>query len=275
MKNLVIILVLLFSVTLLSAQTNPHWTFVQEFGGMEDNLNEQNEPFHLELDDYGNAYLYATYGMMADIDGYHLPITNSSNGKGSFLAKFNCSGGLEWVKTIRTGEVDFDSQFMQIKNDTIYIMGTYDIDLYYNTYFFDSMIYAVNNDPPYQFNFRPGYRYNYFASFDLDGNMLDIKYLTKNTYKDFYWADIVPFNVDAENNKYIMGRYRNEWFNGKSVFYLDTTPITDTIEYPYYTNYLLFKFDDNWDLKWHKTFADSLEGGHHFRLVFNDMISDN
>jgi hypothetical protein len=58
---------------------------------------------------------------------------------------------------------------MQIKNDTIYIMGDVRFDEPYNTYFLDSIIYATELEWPYTFPWIDGNWYNYFTKLDLNG----------------------------------------------------------------------------------------------------------
>src|SRR6056297_310943 len=125
MKKLIITNILLLYITLLGfSQSDPHWTFAKDFGGMNStSTNPNNIPAHMEMDSHGNVYIFGTYGQMMSIDTTYMPTAGGTdNTRGSFLAKFNCQGELQWTKAVKCQQFDASSNWMQIKTDTIYIL---------------------------------------------------------------------------------------------------------------------------------------------------------
>src|SRR6056297_2837521 len=125
MKKLIITNILLLYITLLGfSQSDPHWTFAKAFGGMNStSTNPNNIPAHMEMDSQGNVYIFGTYGQMMSIDTTYLPVVGTDNTRASFLAKFNCQGDLQWTMAVNCKQRDVNANWMQIKDDTIYIMG--------------------------------------------------------------------------------------------------------------------------------------------------------
>jgi len=63
--------------------------------------NPNNVPSHMEMDSEGNVYIFGSYGQMMSIDTTYLPTAGGTdNTRGSFLAKFNCQGELQWTKAV-------------------------------------------------------------------------------------------------------------------------------------------------------------------------------
>jgi len=276
---ILLVIVLVLTSDTLKSQTTPHWTFAKCFGGMEDWYfpNPNNAPHHMEMDSEGNVYIFGAYGQMMSIDGTYLPTAGGTdNTRGSFLAKFNCEGELQWTKAVKCQQFDANANWMQIKNDTIYIMGDVRFSEPYNTYFLDSMVYASEVNYPYTFPWLYESYYNYFTKIDLDGNQLETHFLHKGEKKRFYWQKTVPFNVGVYGNYYLLGQYRNDLSLGDKYSYgIDSIAITDSIEMDINFNALLFKFNKNFDLLWYKPIIDSISGATMCWIFFNDLKTDS
>ena len=105
MKKTLNILALLLIATSCFSQS---WQFAKSFGGQHGNLTStlarnNNRPFHLILDSEGNSYLYGTYGNLMQLADSTLPYF-TDNTRGTFIAKFNCNGEVDWLKAIAHSE---------------------------------------------------------------------------------------------------------------------------------------------------------------------------
>jgi len=61
---------------------------------------------------------------MMHIDSIYMPLAGGTdNSRGAFLAKFNCQGDLMWHKAFKCEQYDLHPNWLQIVEDTIYIMG--------------------------------------------------------------------------------------------------------------------------------------------------------
>ncbi|MDD4235974.1 MAG: hypothetical protein PHF99_08175, partial [Bacteroidales bacterium] len=283
---ILLVIVLVLTSDTLKSQTTPHWTFAKCFGGMEDwgFPNPNNAPHHMEMDSEGNVYIFGAYGQMMSIDGTYLPTAGGTdNTRGSFLAKFNCEGELQWTKAVKCQQFDANANWMQIKNDTIYIMGDVRFSEPYNTYFLDSMVYASEVNYPYTFPWLYESYYNYFTKIDLDGNQLETNFLHRggSNPKLFWYSGGVnkypPFYISGSNNYYFIGRYDNYGPNHDTIypFYLNSIPITDDVYSDLIFNYFLFKFNSNMEIQWYKQLLDSVIGGRDIRVDFNDVAADS
>ncbi|MDD2634037.1 MAG: T9SS type A sorting domain-containing protein [Bacteroidales bacterium] len=282
MKKLLLLSIILSFVGILIAQNSPHWTFAKCFGGMEDGMiqNPNNAPHHMEMDSHGNVYIFGAYGQMMRIDDNLLPTAaGSDNTRGSFLAKFNCNGELQWTKAVKCQQFDANANWMQIKNDTIYIMGDVRFKEPYNTYFLDTILYASALEWPYTFPWIDYKYYNYFSKLDVNGNIVSTKFLQKGSYYGCFWDHAhsiryAPFHI-SESSYYLLGNYHYiPYENYNYQYYVDTVPITDTVYFDFGYNIILFKFNANMEIQWHKPIIDSVYNATKFRLNFFDMVAD-
>ncbi|MFW6222978.1 MAG: hypothetical protein ACOC3T_05135, partial [Bacteroidota bacterium] len=280
MKKAIFLFITIVSVVNLSAQTHS-WTFAKDFGGMTGNAwDPNNVPHHMEMDSQGNVYIFGTYGQMMSIDTTYLPVVSTDNTRASFLAKFNCQGDLQWTRAVNCKQRDVNANWMQIKDDTIYIMG----DLFINdAYFLDTMVYANQLTYPYSFPWILGNYYNYFTKLDLDGNILETRLLLKGDDNRFWYNNVhatAPFYISNFNNAYFLGSYEyvsavDDYDNFHYKYYIDTIAITDIIYFELQNNYLLFKFNSNMAVQWHKPIIDSVYNATRFRFDFYDMVADS
>ncbi len=238
----------------------------------------------MEMDSEGNVYIFGAYGQMMSIDTTYLPTAGGTdNTRGSFLAKFNCQGELQWTKAVRCQQFDASSNWMQIKNDTIYIMGDVRFKEPYNTYFLDSLIYATELEWPYTFPWIDGNWYNYFTKLDLDGNNLCTKFLWKGMESSRFWENHMlvnsPFYISNSNNYYLLGLYNDVFYLWDNYqYYVDTTPITDSLYFDIKNNYLLFKFNANFGIQWFKPLIDSISTSvinPRTKINFMDITADS
>jgi hypothetical protein len=192
------ILALIFTLLVTTGfSQNRHWTFAKMFGGMpEANLPENNIPYHMDLDSEGNVYIYGTAGQLARIDTTYLGTVGTDNTRGSFLAKFNCRGELLWHKSVKCEQYDISANWMQIKNDTVYILTEFHIGLTENAYFIDSTILSNQITYPYSFPYIPLSHYNVLVTFDKNGNNIRTNYFQSANRRFMYWAESVPFTFD-------------------------------------------------------------------------------
>lgn len=263
-----LLLLFLFSNSFFLYSQEKSWTFLKHFRGIESGSTAiyNNEPNQLEFDSKGNAYLWGTYGTFAELGGEQLPST-TDNARGHFLAKFNCQGQSQWVRAVKSGQFSTSANWMQIKNDTIYIMG--DFRLYWGnwTHLFDTSMMG-NLGEINRF-------YNYFAKFDIEGNMLSINYFQgANLIQWWYWAKNVPFYVAEDNSIYLLANYVRNW-GPKYKFYIDSLPVTDSLEYDLNAVPLLFKLSPDMEVEWFRPMVDSLQGATAYWLNFNDLTTDS
>ncbi len=117
MRALVLILLLWVSNISLAQE----YSWVKHFGGVSD------DQAILQVDSSGNVYCYGSFTYDCQIDSLHL----FSNGRTDlFLAKFDSSGKLRWLKQM--GGPDFQSSFYHeggskivVSGSSIYITGRY------------------------------------------------------------------------------------------------------------------------------------------------------
>ena len=276
-------LLFLLSVILLPlcldcfSQQEPVWTFAKPFGGMTStSTTPHNVPHHMEMDSKGNVYIFGTYGNMMSIDGEYLPIAGADNTRASFLAKFNCNGELQWSKAVNCQQYDVNSDWMQIKNDTIYIMGLMRFNQPFDTYFLDTMIYASTTQYPYSFPWISNKQYNYFAKISPEGEVLKTHFFHKSNNRPFwFFSEYSPFYISKEKNYYFIGEYQNYSANENTyAFFLDSLPITEFVYNPLTLNYYLFKFDADMSPIWYKKIVDSVPDDYFARIRFYDMVAD-
>jgi len=194
-----------------------------------------------------------------------------------------------WYKVVKSKERECYSHWMEVKDNKVYISGNLsigDVDHDVSTwlYYFDTLItasqaQAIPDDqrlPPY----KPGV-YTYFATFDLDGNLLDNHFVNALT-REYYAGNrgeeplcmpnlgCIPVHVDNEGNTYVFTRLG---YNGG-----ESDPYTiqiygDTIrKYDIYLpgsvnltqvglyTAMMYKFSPSWELLYAKPMVEHTEG---------------
>ena len=273
MKKLIILIIIIISIDTLAQVGN--WTFAKSFGGMEPATTAWtfNVPYHIQMDSYGNSYLFATYGVFTELGGVYLP--GNTNNRGHFLAKFNCLGEVEWFSPVHCANFNTSANWMQIKNDTIYIMGDYRVHWGNTVHLHDSTFITGMYDPEVLYN-NWGYTgtFNYLAKFDLHGNKIDMKLFQTLNFSRLTMAEISPFYFAQDGTSFFTFEYRG---NNTYPILLDSVPITDSLqnfinfEYPPF----LLKFSENFEVEWYKPFIDSTCGKKSVLMRFNDMVVDS
>ncbi|MBO4876039.1 MAG: hypothetical protein J5542_12110, partial [Bacteroidales bacterium] len=64
-----IFLSLILAISFIPFASAQEWQWAKRFGGSNGPSGLNNYPHHLVLDDYGNAYMYGTYGGGTEFNG--------------------------------------------------------------------------------------------------------------------------------------------------------------------------------------------------------------
>ena len=97
-------------------------------------------------------------------------------------------------------------------------------------------------------------------------------------WENWNWNDYSPFSVSNKGEITLMGTYiRHAYGPEKYKFFKDSVPITDSVEYNLYKNYLLFNFNSDMSLNWYKKIIDSVtnDAATRVRLNFRDVCTDS
>lgn len=175
MKNtctLLFIITMLLTANLISSQ-ELSWQYAHAFGGSSgSDLSPNNKAYNLIADDYGNAYVFGTYGPFTTFNDSLLQFF-SDGSRGSFIVKYNCAGGVEWFKAISNAEQYNDQgSHMILKDNYLYLMGTTHVDMGFRTWFLDTTINGASLYPPYTYPWQPT-SYTYIIKMDTQGNIVD------------------------------------------------------------------------------------------------------
>ncbi|MDD2637115.1 MAG: T9SS type A sorting domain-containing protein [Bacteroidales bacterium] len=276
MKKLIILIIIIIILNIDSIAQVGNWTVAKSFGGMEPATTAWtfNVPYHIQMDSYGNSYLFATYGVFTELGGVYLP--GNTNNRGHFLAKFNCLGEVEWFSPVHCANFNTSANWMQIKNDTIYIMGDYRVHWGNTVHLHDSTFITGMYDPEVLYN-NWGYTgtFNYLAKFDLYGNKIDMKLFQTLNFSRLTMAEISPFYFAQDGTSFFTFEYRI--WNTYPIL-LDSVPITDSLHNHQYFNYVhfLLKFTPSMEqVLWYKPFIDSIQGGTHCGMKITDLVVDS
>ena len=126
-RNSILLIVLQLSFGLVVYAQS--WQFANSFGGQggSDPTNN-NMPRNLVTDNNGNSYVFGTYGAGTEFNDSTL--THFIDGsRGSFVAKFDCTGQVSWSKAISNSEQSNDQAcYMILKDEYLYLSGSCRID---------------------------------------------------------------------------------------------------------------------------------------------------
>ena len=247
------------------------------------------------FDENGNIYIWGVMGGQPTFNGSTFLFINNPQVYGlsrrtSLLTKFDSLGNMLWYKVVKSKERECYSHWMEVKDNKVYISGNLsigDVDHDVSTwlYYFDTLItasqaHAIPEDqrlPPY----KPGV-YTYFATFDLDGNLLDNHFVNALT-REYVGGDIrgeeplclpnlgcIPVHVDNEGNTYVFTRLG---YNGG-----ESDPYTIQIDGDTNRKYdiylpgnvnltqgclytgMMYKFSPSWELLYAKPMVEHTEG---------------
>lgn len=181
MKNSISTLLLIFIISTSSHAQS--WQFAKSFGGQGgSDPSNNNMPNNLVLDDNGNAYVYGTYGAGTQFNDSTLKFFIDGT-RGSFIAKFDCAGDVEWFKAVSNSEQRHDqASYLILKDDYLYLSGSCHVDNFYKTWFLDTLVIGsilVQNYPQNSvFPWIPYRDYSYIMKMDLQGNIIDYNLLS-------------------------------------------------------------------------------------------------
>ena len=282
--------------TLLTASAQGEWKWAHHWSGAAGAPSDHyNTITKTAFDEDGNIYIWGIMGGQPTFNGSTFLFINNpqvygSGRRASLLAKFDTLGNMLWYKVVKSSERECYSHWMEVKDNKVYISGNLslgDVDHDVSTwlYYFDTLItasqaHAIPEDqrlPPY----KPGV-YTYFATFDLDGNLLDNHFVNALT-REYVGGDIrgeeplclpnlgcIPVHVDNEGNTYVFTRLG---YNGG-----ESDPYTiqiygDTIrKYDIYLpgsvnltqvglyTAMMYKFSPSWELLYAKPMVEHTEG---------------
>ena len=267
MKKTLNILVLLLIATSCFSQS---WQFAKSFGGQHGAIDyPNNRPHNLIVDSDGNSYLYGTYGNLMQLADSTLPYFIDDT-RGTFIAKFDCNGEVDWLKAIAHSEQNHNqADYMIMKDDFLYLTGTVRIDNFYKTWFLDTLVIGsilYNNYNDCEFPWLPFHRYTYLIKMDLAGNIVDYHLfclyndnIAKTDYIFNLWnnpSNQRPFIIDNEGNFYFFMRLRA---HQTSVIVHNNNAVSDTItslvkQAPYY----IIKFDSDFNFLWYKSIVQDV-----------------
>ena len=200
-----------------------------------------------------------------------------------FIAKYDTLGNRLWMREVSS---DYQARpgWMELHGDTLYLLGT--CGMYGNSswlWFFDTMIRARDFLSTPAANWRPPYTssFNFFTKMDLDGNVLNTIYMQcqdrasyhHNTYNDTWYYSRRPpttlfgkgpvaMHVDKTGCLYF---YSVITYNGDSTYRSDfllpyNFILGDSGGVGSCSRPMMYKFDANGRLLWHKFVAFESEG---------------
>ena len=286
----------LFTIQTASAQGEWKWANYWSGGG---SANTNNLIIQTAFDDEGDIYVFGQIGGNSTLNGQLLQFTNDSyafniNKLSSLLAKFDTLGNMLWYKIVKSSGRSESPHWMEVKDNKVFISGEISLDYVDNPasvssvwlYYFDTLITGpqVHEIPVGQR--RPPYktgRYTYFATFDLDGNLLDNHFVETRTRK--IYANGVrgeyglcahnpylfaPFHVDIEGNTYVFTRLEYEGFvkDPYTIIVDGDTSRTYDVYLPgdvdtygqHLENGMMYKFSPDWELLYARPMVDHTEG---------------
>ena len=282
----------------LTSSAQGEWKWANYWSGT-DGGGAYNEIVQTAFDENGNIYVFGQIGGNPTLNGQPLqftshPLALSLNKATIMLAKFDSLGNMLWYKIVKSSEqVHCLPHWMEVKDNKVYISGNMSLDYvdYSATvnnvwlYYFDTLITGpqVHEIPVEQR--RPPYktgRYTYFATFDLDGNLLDNHFVETRTRKIYANGvrgeyglvknDILaPFHVDGEGNTYVFTKIQYAGsVNDPYTIIVDSDTnrtydvylpgdVAPSYGYPL-DNGMMYKFSPDWELLYARPMVDHTEG---------------
>ena len=286
-----------FAMPVATAQGE--WKWAHSWSGQDGYSNNAfNEIYKTDFDEDGNIYVYGSIGGMSTFDGDRLQYVDdvqvySSGKRATFLVKLDTLGNVLWHKVLKTSEQGSCFPFwMEVKNDKVYISSNMSLDwvddpwvnevwlYYFDTLITGPQVHAIPMEqrrPPYKSG-----RYTCFATFDLDGNLIDNHFITTFT-REIYVGGVrgefglckssignAPFHIDSEGNIFV---YTFLSYNGlesdpytimidgdtNNVYNVYLPGNTDVYHTSLFTG-MKYKFSPDWELLYAKPMVDHTEG---------------
>lgn len=276
------ILFLAFSFLCIKLILSQSWQYAKMYGGSSLSLDR---PLNLEVDTYGNSYVFGNYGSDAEFNDSILPHFND-NRRGSYLAKFDCNGNILWSKTVANASNSEDvANYMILKDSILYLSGTCTIAPSQQVWFLDTVFIhnsPDNPDPPV-YPWITNNKYTYLLKVDLNGNILDFNLFHLNIEEPddlvsdyLIWNPIfrTPFHIDNDGNIYLLTNRTN---NYPTTLCINGIEVCDIIPEDYYFSTYLIKCDSECNFIWIKSLYEEISEPESHKLITNilDLASDS
>lgn len=288
------IILLMFLLPALFSQEGGEWKWAHYISG-NDGIGQDyyNKIINTAFDDEGNIYIYGMCGGNANLDGTIQFSDNqevvTANVETILLAKFDTLGNMLWHKIVKSRSLPTIPKGMYLRDNKIHIAGNGMLsNSWYHDwiYYFDTLVTCSQLDEipltEQHLPFKCNSTWTFFATFDLEGNLLDDHFVEVLSRRDSIigyerWGTSLciedksstPICIDNEGNTYI---YTPICYYGN-----ESDPITIIIDgdsnrvYDMYLpgsaassslikNMMLYKFSANWELVFFKRLIDHTEG---------------
>ena len=287
-------------LTLPPASAQGEWKWANYWSGNGGTANQYyNQIVKTALDEAGNIYVFGEIGGQPTFNGQTLQFTSypyafNIGKRSSMLAKFDSLGNMLWYKMVKSSDQIYClSHWMEVRDNKVYISGNLSLEYVdYNAtvnnvwlYYFDTLITGpqVHEIPVEQRipPFKTG-RYTYFATFDLDGNLLDNHFVTTLSRKistggvrgEYGLCNPVvtyaPFHIDRNGNTYVYTNFQYEGYESDPYTIIvdgDTSKTYDvylpgnvqSLDGSFF-NGMMYKFSPDWELLYARLMVDHTEG---------------
>ena len=300
MKQIKLFFQILSMFVLLAAAMPAHsqgeWKWANYWSGTGAVNQFYNRVIKTAFDDEGNIYVFGTIGGQPMLNGTPLMFIDNtqvcySNKQSILLTKFDTLGNLLWYKVVKMNHMDAYSNWMEVKDDKVYISGNLslsDVDYTPGTwlYYLDTLITASQVRPIPADQRRPPYktgRYTFFATLDSDGNLLEDHFVAAfsrmihpgGVRGEEYLCEpglgFRPFHIDRNGNTFVYTKLTYDGLetdpytlvidgdtNKRYDIYLPgSTPPNTTVNF---NTGMMYKFSPDWELVYAKSMVDHTEG---------------
>ena len=158
--------------------------------------NGFGEGIAIDLDNNDNIYITGTFRQTLTLDGQ--TINSNSNNDNMFVAKFNNSGNIQWIRfsVAGTGFTSFGNDLASDNNGNVYVTGTVDGG--------DGPIYAAANFSGT--SILPFWKQIFVAKYDTNGSLLFVKtYISQLNQNNN--SNSCAIEVDNNGIPYISGSF--------------------------------------------------------------------
>ena len=130
MKNILLIikpliLLVFLSLNIINLQSQGEWQWAKSYSGQDDNMNGglYNQITRSVYDSQGNIYIAGTMGENAFLDNDENLSEGPVMGYSSvLLSKFDPQGNLLWKRSIKNGNYESYTNWMEIVGDTSIVL---------------------------------------------------------------------------------------------------------------------------------------------------------
>ena len=278
MKNILLIikplilLVFLF-LNIINLQSQGEWQWARSYSGQDDNMNGglYNQITRSVYDSQGNIYIAGTMGENAFLDNDENLSEGPMMGYSSvLLSKFDPQGNLLWKRSIKNGNYESYTNWMEIVGDTSIVLlansdspgGNGGRRLWY----LDTLIIGQYPNPPtYPLN---GGGFSCFITFDLDGNKQSEFFLRQRYYTlqgtliggSLSFDKLIPFHIDKNGYIYMCVNIDKPGNADTIRIVINEQKIFPLGDFSIQSNAWLLKFTPNFDLVWSKQLVRDTSG---------------